>query len=119
MRTNVEAKHDDAFRTVVLFWVVERVDSPKEANLFLERPHLSISASVAYPGLKAAKAFDVDSLVKSTTPPVLINREPVKKHTRLLAMDDLNLHKLTDRLKKKRDREREEEAAAVKKAKGE
>ena len=51
------------------------------------------------------------NLVEMAVPPVLINPEPVKEHTRLVAMDDLNLQKIVEK-----ERQSAAEEAAEKKA---
>ena len=49
------------------------------------------------------------NIVEMAVPPVLINPEPVKEHTRLVAMDDLNLQKIVEKEKKEAEEEAEED----------
>ena len=78
----------------VLFWAIQRTMEKAEANLELVFPAVHFDASVTLPGKKRAGAVDA-SVVENTTPPVLTNPSPVEAQTRLVALDDLSLHKLT------------------------
>ena len=108
-RTPTVAEGDEY--TFSLFWSVERTNDPAEANLHLEYPKLEVATSVVLPnGRKTvvAGAKHAAALV----PPVLTNKTPVAKYTRLVAINDLNLQKIDEEKEKKRKQERLDAAAA-------
>ena len=102
MPTPVEA--DSGAATFSLFWSVERTDNPTDANLELKYPTLEVTAAVLLPGAKKAAAVDAGP-AQTLVPPVLINTKPITKHVRLLAIDDLNLQKITKAIADKRKAE--------------
>ena len=107
-----DAVADDA-TNVDLFWDVERTNDPSVANLTLEYPTLEVAASVVLPNGKKAVAADA-SHAAALVPPVLTNKTPVAKYTRLVAINDLNLQKIDEERELKRKQEREAKNAAKK-----
>ena len=97
----------DEDNSLTLFWIVEKTMDPNDANLTMEFPSIDCGASVVLPGRKKEVQVDT-SLITNMTPPLLTNPAPVAAHTRLKAVDDLNLHKMTSKLKEKRKKEAEE-----------
>ena len=71
----------------------ERTNDSSEANLHLEYPQVEITASVKLPNAKKAVVADATHAA-ALVPPVLTNKTPVDKHTRLVAINDLNLQKI-------------------------
>ena len=97
--------------TFSLFWNVERTSDPSEANLHLEYPKMEVEASVVLPN--GRKAVEADAThAAALVPPVLTNKTPVAKYTRLVAINDLNLQKIDEEKEKKRKQERLDAAAA-------
>ena len=102
-RTPTVAEGDEY--TFSLFWSVERTNDPSEANLHLEYPKMEVNASVVLPN--GRKAVDADAThAAALVPPVLTNKTPVAKFTRLVAINDLNLQKIDEEKEKKRKQER-------------
>ena len=100
--------------TFSLFWNVERTNDPSEANLHLEYPKMEVNASVVLPN--GRKAVDADAThAAALVPPVLTNKTPVAKYTRLVAINDLDLQKIDEEKEKKRKQERLDAASAAKK----
>ena len=102
MRTGIPTDQaaKDGVATFSFFWSVERTDAPELANLQLEYPTLEVAASVTLPGKKAAVVDAKPAQV--LVPPVLTNGKAIHTHVRLLAMNDLNLQKITKHLADKR-----------------
>ena len=93
--------------TFSLFWNVERTNDPSEANLHLEYPKMEVNASVVLPN--GRKAVDADAThAAALVPPVLTNKTPVDAHTRLVAINDLNLQKIDEEKELKRKQEKAE-----------
>ena len=92
---------DDPKRTFSPFWCIQRVTDKNEANLTLHFPTVRLKASVTLPGATTKCSVDTSD-VESVVPPVLTNVAAVKARTRLVALDDMSLHKLTEKLHKKR-----------------
>ena len=103
--------------TFSLFWNVERTNDPSEANLHLEYPKMEVEASVVLPN--GRKAVEADAThAAALVPPVLTNKTPVAKYTRLVAINDLTLQKIDEERELKRKQERVAAAeSAAKKAK--
>ena len=97
--------------TFSLFWNVERTNDPSEANLLLQYPKMEVEASVVLPNGKKAVAADATHAA-ALVPPVLTNKTPVAKYTRLVAINDLNLQKIDEEKEQKRKQERADAAAA-------
>ena len=110
MERNPSVAEDEDY-TFSLFWATERTNDSSEANLHLEYPQVEISASVKLPNAVVADATHAAALV----PPVLTNKTPVAKCTRLVAINDLNLQKIDEEKEKKRKQERLDAASAAKK----
>ena len=53
--------------------------------------------SVKMPGKRKFAAVDV-GMLSHTAPPVITNPAAVEKHTKLMVLDDMDLHKLTHKL---------------------
>ena len=98
--------------TFSLFWAVERTNVPSEANLQLVHPKMEVEASVVLPNGKKAVVADATHAA-ALVPPVLTNKTPVAKHTRLVAMNDLNLQKIEEEKEQKRKQERADAAASA------
>ena len=97
--------------TFSLFGAVERTNDLSQANLHLEYPQMEVTASVVLPNGK--KAVDADAThAAALVPPVLTNKTPVAKYTRLVAINDLNLQKIDEEKEQKRKQERADAAAS-------
>ena len=108
---------EDEDYTFSLFWATERTNDSSEANLHLEYPQVEITASVKLPNAKKAVVADATHAA-ALVPPVLTNKTPVDKHTRLVAINDLNLQKIDEEKELKRKQEKADAAAsAAKRAK--
>ena len=77
---------------------------------------MEVTASVKLPNGRRAVVADTTHAA-ALVPPVLTNKTPVDKHTRLVAINDLNLQKIDEEKEKKRKQERAEATVAAKKAK--
>ena len=91
---------EDVSATFALFWAVERTDASSEANLHLQYPQMGVAASVVLPNEKkavAAAATHAAALV----PPVLTNKTPVAKYTRLVASTTSTCRRSTRRRSRK------------------
>ena len=77
---------------------------------------MEITASVKLPNAKKAVVADATHAA-ALVPPVLTNKTPVDKHTRLVAINDLNLQKIDEEKELKRKQDKADAAAsAAKKA---
>ena len=111
MERNTSVAEDEDY-TFSLFWAVERTNDSSQANLHLQYPQMEVTASVVLPNGKKAVVADATHAA-ALVPPVLTNKTPVGKHTRLVAINDLNLQKIDDEKEKKRKQERVESAEAI------
>ena len=76
-----------------VFWAVTRTVVAKDSNLELQfPPTVKVETSVRLPGSSKTVTKEAGTN-QMAVPPVLVNAEAVKKHTMLVAMDDLALHK--------------------------
>ena len=91
----------DGVATFPFFWSVERTDNPKDANLELAYPTLEVTATVLLPGEKKAAVVDAGP-AQLLVPPVLTNTKVIHTHVRLLAINNLSLHKFTKMVADKR-----------------
>ena len=95
------ARRGDEGYTFSLFWAVERTNDSSEANLHLEYPKMEVEASVVLPN--GRKAVQADAMhAAALVPPVLTNQARVGQHTRLVAINDLNLQKIDEEKEQKR-----------------
>ena len=69
----------------------------------MELPEVEITAAVKLPGKRKFEDVEADTLVK-TAAPVITNPAAIPKHTKLVVLDDMNLHKLTHKLHEERKR---------------
>ena len=90
---------------------MERTDASSEANLHLQYPKLEVAASVVFPNGRKAVAAGATHAA-ALVPPVLTNKTPVAKYTRLVAINDLNLQKIDEEKEQKRKQERADAAAS-------
>ena len=72
---------------------------------------MEVEASVVLPNGKKAVAADATHAA-ALVPPVLTNKTPVAKYTRLVAINDLNLQKIDEERDRKRKQERADAAAS-------
>ena len=107
---------EDEDYTFSLFWAVERTNDSSEANLHLVYPKMEVEASVVLPN--GRKAVQADAMhAAALVPPVLTNQARVGQHTRLVAINDLNLQKIDEEKELKRKQDKADAAAsAAKKA---
>ena len=94
-----------------LFFVMERTQAKKEANLALAYAHIDISASINAGGNKRAKV----ALAKDECPqvPYLVNPQAIPAHTKLVAIDDLALNVIRERMQKEKVEQLKRAAAAA------
>ena len=93
-------------KPVSIFWLIERTIVSKEANLVQEHATSSINITVQLTTGSKRKFHRTSDDTESTNVgmPYLVNPKDIAAHTRLIAMDDLNLHKAaakTDAISKK------------------
>ena len=107
---------EDEDYTFSLFWAVERTNDSSEANLHLVYPKMEVEASVVLPNGRKAVQADATHAA-ALVPPVLTNQARVGQHTRLVAINDLNLQKIDEEKELKRKQDKADAAAsAAKKA---
>ena len=95
--TSQQGQGQGASQSFSLFWLVERVADPKEANMSLRYSAMSMKIDV-WGGLKRVEKALSEGDCPSV--PLLINDKKIAKHTRILAVEDLGIKKMHDEQQK-------------------
>lgn len=94
MERNPPVAEDEDY-TFALRWATERTNESSEANLHLEYPTPEVASSVLLRNGRNTIAADA-ATAAALVPPVLTTNTPVDKQTRLVAINDLNLHNIDE-----------------------
>ena len=76
-------------QTFSIFWAIDRTTAKADANLTLEYAKVNLNIGVEFP--KGRKRSQTDSTIEV---PYLVNPKEIPAHTRLIAIDDVQLQKL-------------------------
>ena len=98
MAGKLPTKDDKSFS---LFFVVERTDVKSDANLQLEYAIASFDISVRLDCGVKRKFPEMSGEGHDVKMPVLVNPKDIPAHTKLLAMDDVAVHKIQAKADKK------------------
>ena len=105
-----EAKTENSF---CLFWALQRTLVKREANLVIQKAAVDITVKVMVPGSK--RKLEDSTVDNEVTVPVLTNPLPIEKHTRLVALEDMLLHKLRQKESDQKEKAGEKVAKKSKK----
>ena len=93
-----------------LFWLVQRCSDKKDPAINLEltytHAHLKLNLKFDIDGKKSSFAMENDAADMPSIP-ILVNPAKIKKHSRLVVKEDLELKKLADELEKERFKEKD------------
>ena len=91
-RLHNKVPQGDGDNSFSLFWAIPRTVVKKEANLLLQKASADLSVKVTVPGMK--KKLESSTKDNEVAVQVLTNPLPIEAHTRLVALEDMTLHKL-------------------------
>ena len=88
-KPQIEQKADDK-KAFSLFWTIQRTTQKSDANLVIQYVPVEHNMKISFP---SKRTFSDMSAGDDFKLPILINPKKIAKHTKLLAMDDVDLHK--------------------------
>ena len=97
------AKDKEEDKYFSIYWAIQRTTEKKEANLVYHMAKVASSMSIELP---CKRKYETETAAADFSIPVLTNPSKVPKHTRLVALDDANLHKEMKRIQAAKEKDK-------------